>query len=123
MAAQTLDRDLVLQPGHNDLTVQCLRGGVHREQIPVQDAGIPHAATLHPQQEVGPGAEQAGIDGMAVLNMLDGQDRAASGYPPDHRQAALLLETGTLPRPVLQEPDPPGTSAGQLDDPMPRQGP
>ena len=87
---QALDGDFLVEPGDDDLAVARLVGLVHGEQVAVEDAGIDHRQAAHLEQVIGARAEQLGIQRVAALHVLDGEDRRAGGDAADQRQAELL---------------------------------
>jgi hypothetical protein len=84
---------------------------MHGNEIAVENAGIAHAHTLHAQQEVRFLLEQAGIDLVARLDMLLGQDRRPGRDPPDERQAELVAQR-------ILEPDAARGAREELDGPL-----
>src|SRR6185503_16741539 len=65
---------------------------MHCDQVTVQDADVAHAHAADPQEVVRTRAEQRRIDLEAALDVLLGEDRAASGHAADERQAELLAQ-------------------------------
>ena len=84
------DGDVIIDPRDHDLAVAGLAGGVHGEQVAVEDAGVDHRVAAHLEQVIGFGREEMGIELVAVLDVFDGEDRAAGGDAADQRQAELL---------------------------------
>ncbi len=78
---------------------------MHRQQITVQDAGIAHAHALHPQQVMGAGAKQPGIQPIVPLDVLLGENRPSRRHPPHHRQARLggVTQQADAPRGSRQD--------------------
>src|SRR5690606_20716888 len=87
---QSLDRDILIDPRHHDVTIAGLAGLVHRQQVAVVDARVDHAVALYRQQEVGAGLEEVRRDVAVIIDGFHRQDRAARGDPADDGQALLL---------------------------------
>src|SRR5690606_3743497 len=87
---QSLDRHILIDPRHHDVTIAGFAGLVHREQVAVVDACLDHAVTLDREQEVGAGLEEVGRDIAVVVDGFHRQDRTACGHSTDDGQALLL---------------------------------
>ena len=106
---QTLDGDLVTNARNHELAAARDRGAVHREQVTIVNPRVTHARSTHPQQVIGPRAEQTRVDPVTSLDMLAGEDRRPGCHPPHQRQ--------TVARPTAHTD--PARSAGQhLDRPL-----
>jgi hypothetical protein len=102
---QALDRDLLVEAGDDDLAVARLVGLVHGEQVAVEDAGVDHRQAPHLEQEVGTRVEQGGVERVAALHVLDGEDRRAGGDAADQRQPELLDQPDAARRARLEVDD------------------
>src|SRR5690606_2476569 len=80
-------------------------------EIAIENAGVPHAHALHAEQEVRLRLEQIGIDLIARLDVLLGEDRRAGRDAPDERQTELLAQR------ILQT-DAPRRAGQELDRPL-----
>jgi len=73
-------------------TIWPLRASLVRctaRRVTVEDAGVAHARAAHAQQVVGARREELGVDAVAALDVLGGEDRAAGRDPSHERQRAL----------------------------------
>ncbi len=81
-----LHRHFVGEARDHDLPAARLLRAMHGEQIAFENSGVAHRHAAHAQQIVGARREQIGVDLVAALHMLLGEDRAARGDASDHRQ-------------------------------------
>src|SRR5215467_10188004 len=75
-APVALDRYLVVNPSHDDLSRPRLRHAVHCEEIAIEDACVFHARASYPQQIVRARREKLRIDPIVSLDVLDGKNGA-----------------------------------------------
>ena len=94
---QPFDRHFLAKSRDDDLARAGVRRPVHGEQVAIDDAGIAHRRTVYPQEVIGPRREEPGVDPVARLDVLDGEDRAARGHPTDQGQRALHRQPGDVP--------------------------
>src|SRR5690606_3509784 len=88
---QAFDGDFVIDAGDDDLSVVDIAGAVYGQQIVFKDAGIDHAVTLHAQEIIGAGMEEAGGDIAVILDILFGEDGVAGGDAADDGDALVFL--------------------------------
>ncbi len=67
---QVLHGDLAIEADDDDLSVAGFALPVYGEQIPVQDAGVPHAFTAYPKQVIGRRCEKVSLDRAVALDAL-----------------------------------------------------
>ena len=101
--AIALHGDLVGEPGDHDLPAARFARLVHGEQVALEDSRIAHRHAAHAQQVVGARREQIGIDLVAALQVLLGEDRAARGDAADQWQLEQPPEAGG--RAAIAHPD------------------
>jgi len=85
---EPLDRYLVSDTRHDDISVDGMRRAMHREQITVEYTGAFHAVTAHPQQIIGTRMKNGRINRTVFLDILFGEDRLARRNAAHHGQAA-----------------------------------
>src|SRR5450759_4589584 len=59
---EALDRHLVVQARHDDLSRMRITGRMHRQQITVENADVVHAGAAHTQEIVGPRCAKFRVD-------------------------------------------------------------
>jgi hypothetical protein len=85
-SVEPLDRYLISDARHDDMSVHGMRRTVHREQITVEYTRAFHAVTAHPQQVVSARVENGRINRTIFFDILFREDRLASRYATHHRQ-------------------------------------
>src|SRR3990167_5795199 len=88
-ALEAFDRDLVADTGHDDLAIAGFAGGMHGQQVAVEDTHVLHAHAVHTQQVVGARVEEGRVDVAGFLDVLLRQDRRTCGDATAERQCRL----------------------------------
>ena len=83
--AIAFDGDFVVQTRDDDLSRSDFGRAMHRDQIAVQNSGIAHAHAMNTKQKVRRFLEKPGIDLIASLDVLLGENRLPCGDAPDER--------------------------------------
>ena len=85
-ATKALYRDLLVDPGDDDLSAADIGCAVDRQQVAVEDPRVTHTVTAYPQQIIGLGPKHVATDIQVVIDMLFGQDRMARSHLSYNRQ-------------------------------------
>src|SRR5690606_22045459 len=71
---EALDGDFLIETGDYDLAVADFLGGMHGQQIAIENADVLHAHAAYAQQVVGARFEEAGIELEGVFDMRLSED-------------------------------------------------
>ena len=89
VALEALDSNFIAQARHHNLAVLGVFGGLHGQQVAIQDAGVPHGHAAHLEQVVRLALKQAVFNVIGLVHMLLRENWRAGCHPAYERQGKL----------------------------------